>query len=93
MFCSVGISGIEQASVLHRGGPDKLAGAVDDSYIASAVLGFTTCLDSFGKCGSARVFAMVAPGPDNELVECLQCTAQSAGVTLIGSYVPESPLL
>ena len=55
-------------------GPDGVKGTDDDTFVDPQDLGFpSTCLDTFGQCAPISVDDFVAGGPDNDLIECIDC--------------------
>jgi len=60
-------------------GPDATRGTEDDTYVTPAAVGFeTSCPDTFGRCGGIPTTTLVAAGAENDLVDCIVCTLNSA---------------
>ena len=60
-------------------GADGKKGTDDDSFVDPQSLGYgSSCLAVLGQCGTIATDDMVVAGPDNDLVECVACTQETA---------------
>jgi cysteine-rich repeat protein len=87
-----GLTAVMKVVCSEAPGPDYRFGTDDDTYVDASTLGFGgMCLQTFGQCGTVPMTPLAAPGPNNDLVDCLACSADNAADGLVNFYMHRRP--